>query len=207
MTLPDKDNFRIYTRLSPSEVLERVRAVTLVPREFSGKGKLYLGRIGEDTFEMTRRIERGAYKSRIPVVPLLKFVPRFIKAKVGREGEFTTIDFEAQIKGAISAAWIFTVSIIAAPIVFAIVFTILFVPVMLFLSPGAKFNFDGVTAAKFGAEFGKYAGAWIGISLTMILFRIYDIYKYKKRYAEILSFEKQELEKIFDGQLAQLKGF
>lgn len=204
MNLSAEDNFRIYTRLLPEEVMKRVGEVTLLPRRWANKQKVYLGRIGDKTFEMTRRIDRKAYKSRIPVVPVLIFVPRFMKASVGRDGDFTTIDFEAGATRAVRGAWILTASLVAAPPVFIVLFLLLFIPLMYAMTPsGSTFHFDRLNAAELGGTIGKYVGAWVGVSIVLILSRLYDVYKFKKRYAEILTFEKQALAQIFDGQAAE----
>lgn len=201
MSAPDK--FRIYTRISPDEVMERIGKITLLPRQWSSKGKIYLGRIGDKSFEITRRLDRKAYKSSLPVVPILKFVPRFMKAKVEREQEFTTIDFETGEAAAVRSAWIMTASFIAAPPIFIVLFLILFLPAMyLLLPPGSKIDFSRIDMAGVGGKIGSYIGAWVGVSVTLVLFRFYDVYKFKKRYSEILAFEKQALAQIFDGQVA-----
>lgn len=203
MALPEKEFFRIVTPLAPAAVMEKVRSFTAARGNWAKGKKIYLGNIGKDSFEITRRIERQMYKSGLPLVPWLKFMPKFLSGKVRGENDKTSVDMVINAKSAVTGVYIQALTFALFPIVLtAILFVTL--PIIFYLM-GMKIDFGKLfaveTAAKIVPQLFSIIGGVLGVVLVLFVFNLFSISSYKKYYAETAAFEKQALAALLEGEI------
>ena len=202
MSLPDRVHFRITTPLSAETVLQRLRDSTFVPYGRNRGKRIYFGRFQDDRFELTRRLDRGEYKSTLPAAPLV--APKsilFMQGRVTPDENGTAVDITIDPNSAIASRWrdMFMVGVVL-PVVFLLLFVPTFLLLFSMLGTPVTLDPDKIRSLLLSRQsfqgIGRWIGAWVGVGATWIGFTLFDTQRYKSRFQAIVTLEENALTQL-----------